>query len=540
MARKKKTGKEELSEIIQHAISVDFKGELPEKKYLPDFESLPEIDRQLYKEKRNDAKNALRLFTRFGENLVHVYGWGWFGWNGKLYSFKEGPHIALRYAEKTSDAMEGEILAMMVEGKQADEDDEKLSKRLGAYYRFSVGCGNISRMNAMLKNAEGYVAADIDALDVDDFLLNVENGVLNLRAPYNGEEDFDGIVLEDHKQEHKISRIANTHYDPNAEPPKKFLEFMKQVMPDDETRLFLQRWFGYCLTGSCEQQAFLMFWGKGSNGKSTLMDIMHWLFGDYGMTTPFTSLVRKEGRGGADASPDLARLPGARYLNASEPSKGMELDDGTIKMLTGSDVLTVRHLNKGFFEFNAKFKLCLACNNKPKVLTADEGMWRRILLVPFEQQFVDADLVEKRPGTFPKTPGLEEELKAELPGILNWMLDGYRMWSESGLKVSEKVRIATNEYRYESNCAAAFLAAWCERGSGFKVQANSLYDAYVIWCKQVAKEPEKRNKFGMAMTELEVERNKSSFSFYKGIQLTTKAGDIIRDEQKIYPTPYSD
>src|SRR5690606_19427571 len=127
------------------------------------------------------------------------------------------------------------------------------------------------------------------------------------------------------------------------------------------------------------------------------------------------------------------------------------------KTVSGEEALVVRHLNEGFFEFFPQFKLCISFNNKPSVRAADDGFWRRVLLIPFEQRFYNPGDAEYREGDLPKNKNLRHELIAEEgSGILNWMIDGYLMWRENGLMVPEKVRAATAEYKAESNHVLQF------------------------------------------------------------------------------------
>jgi hypothetical protein len=201
-------------------------------------------------------------------------------------------------------------------------------------------------------------------------------------------------------------------YDPNAEAPI-FHKFIREVVPDDEVRIFLQRFFGYCLTGSTKEQAILMLWGEGSNGKSTLVDLLNWLLGDYALVTPFASLLHTDQRRGGEPTPDLARMPGARLVSAAEPETGARFAESMLKQLTGGEKMTVRHLRQDFFEFKPQFKLCLSFNNKPYIRGQDEGIWRRLLLVPFNQRFVDADRLKENPGALPKIKDLDKKLHAE-------------------------------------------------------------------------------------------------------------------------------
>lgn len=538
MAKKKKetgeksaeSGVDTLRAILENAQDVDFDSGLPEN--IPAYDSLPEIDRQLAKMERNDFGNGQRLIARYGHDLVSVPKAGWFGWSGQRWSLGKGAAMVHKYSQRISRDLRGEVIAAMAEGPKDNEPPKDFLTRIKAHYRFAFDSGNTTRISAIMREAEPHLQKEIDQFDTHHFLLNLQNGTLNLKAEFKGEESFDGIVLEEYEREHLITKVARVSYDREAEAPT-FNKFIREVMPDDEVRLFLQRFFGYCLTGDTRNQVIVMFWGEGSNGKSTLMDLLTWMLGDYATVTPFASLLHTDQRRGSEASPDLARLPGARLVSAAEPESGARFAESMLKQLTGSEIMTVRHLHKDFFEFKPQFKLCLSFNNKPYIRGQDDGIWRRILLVPFTQRFVDADQLEKFPGALPKIENLDKKLKAEAPGILNWLLDGYRMWAESGLKIPDKVRAATTEYRHESNPVHQFLDAWCQMKPGATVAAARLYDAYKLWCKEAALDPLNQNKFGRRMSEMNIERFTYQYVHYKGIQLSNEAESrLIEEESK--------
>lgn len=519
-------------EYLRHLIEGAEEIKLPEEptEECPEFSKLPAIDRKLYKIKYNDAGNTERLVTRYGKNLIYVERSGWYSWNKKHWSREEGAKNAYLFAEHTAEKIMDEAVAAMCAGLRDGETPKKFTERIKAYYKFAINSGNYNRMTAMVKHAENRLWDSAEVFDTHPFLLNVKNGTLNMKAEHNGEEDFDGMVLERFNRQHKITKISNVEYDPNA-TAETFHQFIHDIMPDDEIRLFLQRFFGYCLTGEINEQVIVMFWGEGSNGKSTLVDLIDWILGDYAMLTPFQSLLHNEKKSGSDASPDLARLPAARFVSAAEPDNNSRISEGMIKQMTGEEKMSVRHLQKDFFDFMPQFKLCLSFNNKPKIRGTDDGIWRRLLLVPFSEQFVDEDLLSQRPGAKKKVKGLNKQLRKEAPGILNWMLDGYRMWAETGLDIPEKIRAVTDQYRYEQNPVLPFVQSWCERIPGAKTQASDLYEAYKLWCKEKAADPQNLTVWGYRMGDLKLEKENKGCVFYLDIKLTSDAEARVFREQ---------
>jgi putative DNA primase/helicase len=279
-------------------------------------------------------------------------------------------------------------------------------------------------------------------------------------------------------------------YNPKATAPL-FQAFLMQVMPDAEKRLFLQRYSGYALTGDVGEQCLLLNYGTGANGKSTYMDLMRQLFGALAMAMDFSSLEHNDNKRGGDATPDLIDLPGKRLVMASEPKPGVKLSEGLIKSLTGGDPIKARQLNQPFIEFYPQFKLMLAFNTKPTITGTDNGIWRRMMLLDWSVT-IPKDQRDKH---------LKEKLMAEGPGILNWLLDGWRMWREKGLSPPESVAAATSAWREESDRMGAFIEACCDLGEGKSIGAAKLYKAYERWCKENAVDAASQTMFGKLFPE---------------------------------------
>jgi putative DNA primase/helicase len=275
---------------------------------------------------------------------------------------------------------------------------------------------------------------------------------------------------------------------PKAQCPK-FESFLVDIMPDPDMRAFLQRIFGYCLTASTIEQAFFIFWGSGNNGKSVLMNLMRAAMGEYAMNSPVsTFLAKREGNGGSEASPDLARLPGARLVTAAEPPEGARLDEAKVKEMSSGELMTARHLNQGFFDYRPVFKAIISTNHRPTIRGADHGIWRRIRLVPFTVQ-IEADKVDRN---------LEAKLMKELPGILQWMITGAEEWFAVGLRPPAKAIAAVEDYRASEDPVGEFLKARCEitrdaqdpsTGRAYEISAKRLRAEYKAWCEEEGLEP---------------------------------------------------
>ena len=332
-------------------------------------------------------------------------------------------------------------------------------------------------------------------------MFNAANGTLELGAA-------GGVETREHRREDLITQASPVAYEPEAEAPT-WRAFLERALPDRAVQAFIQRYAGYSLTGDISEQSLVLCYGRGANGKSTLLEVLSHILGDYAKATPFASLLHDDRRRGSEASPDLARLLGARLVTAAEPEVGARFSEAMLKSLTGGERIPARHLREEFFEFSPKFKLWLSFNNRPSVRGQDEGIWRRLLLVPF-------DVVIPRPE---RDRRLVAKLKAEASGILNWALDGYRLWAESGLAVPEAVRAATDEYRLDSDPVGQFLQAAVGELKGGAVRARVLYSAYAKWCRENAVKPFSETAFGTIVPERGIRKEKAGAIFYRDIEL---------------------
>lgn len=210
--------------------------------------------------------------------------------------------------------------------------------------------------------------------------------------------------------------------------------------------------------------------------------------GDYANTAQFETFAVKKSEGVRN---DLADLMGARFVSANEGENRQRLAEGLVKQLTGGDVLKARFLHKEYFRFRPNFKLWLATNHKPRIHGTDEGIWRRIRLVPYAVTIPKAQ----------KDRGLRRRLEAERSGILNWILAGCREWQAHGLGEAEAVTKATEEYRRESDVLADFIAARCTVGERYSTRAGDLYTAYTNWCSENGEDAFSSNLFGRLLSE---------------------------------------
>lgn len=466
-------------------------------------------DLRLAKRPLNDSGNGERLRTRFGRDLMYVPEVGRYAWSGKHWSPRTGERDWHLAAQKTYRAIIWQeapaLQAELAESPGDKAELKEMSRRVHELRDFGNDSGNRSRLSSMQLVSEPHLERRVDTLDADPFLLNVQNGTLELGAKKGG--DRTAVRLRKHSRLDHITRLAPIGYDADAECPL-FRAFLDTVIPDKEVQDWLQRWFGYGLTADYSEEQLALFWGEGRNGKGVLTKLFQWLLGDYSGVIQFSSLLNDDRRRGSEATPDLAKLPGIRMVFAGEPKKGSRLDDGMVKQITGGDDLTVRHLNKEFFDLKPTFKLTLAFNNKPQIRDDTHGMWSRVRLVPFEviipPERQDRELLRK--------------LKAEGPGVLNWALDGFRRWREIGLVAPQAILAATAEYRSESDRIGQFLEAATIRDPGGMLPARELLGCYEAWCRAMEYKPISQTLFGKELSKRGIKAEKHGIIYRLGLK----------------------
>jgi putative DNA primase/helicase len=389
-----------------------------------------------------DLGNARRLVDREGADLRFVGAWGWVAWDGKRWR-RDDTGEAERRAKAT-------VRGILIDAGK--ERDDARARSLAQHGLASQRAGAITAM-LQLASTESEIAARPVDFDREPFLLNVVNGTVDLRT---GE-------LRPHRREDLITRLAPVIYDPAATCPRwlTHLEFVMQGRR--ELIEFLARAVGYSLTGDTREQCLFFLHGTGANGKGTTVRTLEALLGDYFRQADFSSFLERRLDGVRE---DLADLAGARLVAASESGDGRRMAEGLVKTLTGQDTLSVRFLHRDRFTFRPTFKLFLAANEKPAIRGTDEGIWRRIQMIPFDVTIPHQQWDQT----------LEPELQSrELPGILAWAVRGCRDWLREGLQVPAPVRAATIEYRSEMDVIARFLDEQCILDPNASEGASALY-----------------------------------------------------------------
>jgi len=354
---------------------------------------------------------------------------------------------------KTVDLAKQVAKSMYERASQIDDDNERK-----AFVKWTLRTESRQALMNMIELAKPDLSVRPELLNVDKYLLNLRNGTYDLRND----------KLLSYSPEDRLTMMANVEYDPDAKCPK-WIEFLNKIFAGDQDLIgFVQKALGYSLTGDTGEDCFFIVYGTGANGKTTFLNTIETVLGDYAAQSRAETFLSKD----RDTIPsDLARLKGRRFVVATEFPQGKVIAESLIKSLTGRDELTVRELFGKWFQYKPQFKIWLGTNHKPVVHDNSVGFWRRVKLIPFEVQIP----VNERIRNF------EDILLEEASGILNWMLEGYREWSKNGLGDTEKIREATAEYRDENDVLRDFLEERCIEDPNASISKKELYQAYVDW-----------------------------------------------------------
>lgn len=451
-----------------------------------------------------DTGNAERLAHLYGRKIRYSYSQKrWYTWTGKLW-LPDAQAEVERYAKST---------ARYIHVEAATCKDDTTYKALTAWIKASESkAGRMAMLT--LATSEPGIEVKAEELDRDPWLLNCQNGVVDLRT---------GELLA-HDPARLITKIVPVAYDAAVECPL-FERFLSQVFAgDSELMRFVKRAVGYSLTGSTRERVLLVCHGSGKNGKTTLLRLLRDLLADYGLRIATSTLMLQKRNAGA-ATPDVVALRGARFVYASETEQGHKLAESFIKDLTGSDPLSGRALYQGQTEFTPQCKVWLATNHKPAIRGTDNAVWDRIRLIPFLVRF-EGSADDKE---------LPEKLRAEWPGILRWAVEGCLEWQRDGLGLPPAVKKATEAYRAEQDVLTGFLDECTVSESGAKVTAKDIYSAYTAWAEANGEKAESQKAFGGYLVErgYEHEPKRAGYVWY-GLRLR-KSDDPVNHANDCEP-----
>ncbi|NJH87351.1 DNA primase [Staphylococcus agnetis] len=436
----------------------------------------------------DDTGNADRFIDRYGQLYKYSYiSNKFYIYDGTKWAVDDRGSIRRLIDEMIEDIKDEKV--MHSDDVSEDEAREFFQK----YYKKTRGTQAKKNIMNELMHRQPVTPDDFDK---DNMLLNVANGYIDLTSR----------ELYPHDITQMFSQIANTDYSEKMQPAV-WLDFLNDIFDGDkEVIRYIQKALGYSLTGSTREQVMFILHGKGRNGKSIFVETIAEILGDYSNNMQAKSLMVKKND---NVNTDIARLSKARFVTSSEPNEGFRFDEGLIKQITGGDKVTARFLYAEEFEYTPKFKIWVSTNHKPIIRGTDDGIWRRLVLIPFEVQ-IPEEKVDK---------DLKYKLLREAPAILNWMTEGAYMWMQEGLEMPDKLKDASQSYRTEMDVVEQFIEEKCNRMKGARETGKKLYDEYKVWADENNEYKMDKNKFGKKMKEKFESKKMNNGVNYIGIEL---------------------
>lgn len=440
----------------------------------------------------DDTGNAQRFVDLFGDKVRYCYTdkrWLWY--DGRKWC-TDMTGAVKRLADKAVACMSAEL--KVYEQTDADEGTDMAK----AFEKHMKSSRSNKSKNAMLNEVMHHVPILPSQLDRYKAALNTPGGVIDLKSG----------ALAPHDPKNYFTKITAVEYSENADCPR-WTAFLDDIFGGDKDLIrYVQKAVGYSLTGATSEQCAFFLYGTGRNGKSTFLDIIRDIFGDYAANIQPETIMVRNSQGSAINS-DIARLKGARLVTSVEPNEGVRINEGLLKQLTGDDTVTARKLYGDEFEFKPEFKLWMATNHKPVIRGTDTGIWRRIHMIPFTC-VIPEEKIDRR---------LKYKLSAELTGIFRWAVEGCLLWQKEGLKMPRAVLEEVREYRREMDVISAFVEDKCTVGKGLSVKSSQLFAAYLNWAEQNNEYRMSSTKFGMELAKRFEKVKTRSGAYFNGINL---------------------
>lgn len=453
--------------------------------------------------KNTDSGNAER-FAALYQGLIRYVPprKSWLVWSGSHWVFDERSQATFLMKMAARKLLQQSI---------GETDDQKRAMLV----KWALDSEGAYKIHAALGLVPGEPGMSIlpSELDSDPWLLNVQNGTVDLRT---GE-------LHGHRREDYLTKICPVDYDPGAQAPR-WRQFLDEIFLGRQDLIdYIQRAVGYSASGSVRDKVLFFLYGpSGDNGKTTFVETLMDLLSGYSQKAKLDLLTARTADGGP--SEEIATLKGARIVVASEIEEEAWLAVARVKDLTGTDTLRARFLHQNSFEFKPTHKLWIYGNHKLNVPGGDNAIWNRVHLIPFDASFPV--------GHHQRDDQLREKLESERSGILNWIIEGCLAWQKVGLKPPPTVTNATKEYRSEQDVIKQFLEEECERGQNCWVLTKTLYGLYQRWAEDSGIRPYTRNRFGRRLRELGIEIDNSPPTKYRGVEPRQKLrinGEVVRE-----------
>jgi putative DNA primase/helicase len=424
-----------------------------------------------------DAKDILnaRLFAQANrDRVLFIYE------TGDVLQFTPAGWMSapIGAAENAAKAVVAQCLIKAAELGRTDPDSSE-AKKLRTHANQSSTLPRIQAMIELAKSEPG-MSVSLSEFDADPWMLGVQNGVFDLRK---------GILLPVTPST-LVSKRTNIEHDPEAVCPQ-FDSFLTTVQPDPDVRRLLQQLAGIWLCGESNLQKLIFFYGLGANGKTTFIELMAWLLGDYAKRIA-TEMLMHHQRSPQGPSPDIVGLKGRRLAFCNEVEEGRRLAEAKVKELTGGDTLSGRTpYAKADITFQPSHKLVMVGNHMPEVRDMSHGMWRRMLMIPFNQAILDSA----------QDPNLLDKLKSEGAGVLNWALAGLRDYRKNGLCIPPSIKGANDAYRTDQDIIGEWITDHCNVVAGATTAKGNLYGSYRAWASSHGHQPLAQSRFTRKLVE---------------------------------------
>lgn len=435
-----------------------------------------------------DLGNGERFARQHRANVRHIYSWGkWLVWNGSRWEADDSGEI-MRLAKSTAMRIYDEISI------DADEGEQK------AIAAWALASQSATKLRAMvdLARSERPIPISHDSLDADPWLLNCENGTVDLRT---GE-------LRSHDRKDLLTKTTGVECQPEAgDEPVLWLKFLNEIFANDQDLItYIRRVCGLCLIGEVLEHMLLIFHGSGANGKSVFVETIMAAMGDYAMKAPAGLMMASRG----ERHPtELADFHGKRLVTICETGDGQRLDERLLKEVTGGDTIRARRMREDFWQFTPSHSTVLVTNHKPVVRGTDYGIWRRLRLIPFTVTIP----LERQDKQLPK------KLRDELPLILRWMVQGCLEYQKCGLHAPACVMAATETYKQDSDTFATWFNESMELVPDERIKSSIAWSHYQSWAEENRERPIGRKTFGQRMEEASSGRHTSNGVWYLGVRL---------------------
>jgi putative DNA primase/helicase len=419
----------------------------------------------------NDVGLSLRLVAEARGTIRYLADQGvWLTWAGTHWERDRNALGAIRIAKAVGAQLWQEVRMMA---------PEQVTAPMVNFARLASSRKSVDAMVALAK-ADASIETRSGDLDADPFLFNCRNGTLDLRT----------LDIRPHDPNDLLTKVAAVDFDPQASRPRWDAFVSEVTCGDRDLARFLQRSFGVAISGDVSCEAVWIHHGDGANGKSTALDVISAILGDYAGTVAADALLVNPRAHEKERALVVGTMFGKRLTVTQENDAGLRLSEGIVKQLTGRDTVQARFLHNDPFDVKPTWHPHLVVNHKPVIRGTDLGIWRRVMLVPWAATFTGAKRDDR----------IRDKLLSEASGVLNWLVKGFMDFSDGGLNPPDAVKAATSEYRQESDRFGEWITDCVEADPRALTPSTELYTSYKAWCEETGDYCQNLTAFGRELT----------------------------------------